>query len=74
VPKQIVDEEVYRRAEHPSSVELNTSGVIPPILPSSILMFPLTIANFMPKALDEHLSVDSIRYLSLGPAWLYNSM
>ena len=59
--------------EHPSSPKLNTSGVIPPIFASSILMFPLTIANFLPKPwLEAHPWVQSVLN-SLGPgALLYN--
>jgi preprotein translocase subunit SecY len=52
---------------------LNTSGVIPPIFASSILMFPLTIANFVPKPwLESNPWVQSLLN-SLGPgALLYN--
>jgi preprotein translocase subunit SecY len=33
-------------------LKINTSGVIPPIFASSILMFPATIAQFLPQAKD----------------------
>ncbi len=33
-------------------LKINTSGVIPPIFASSILMFPATIAQFLPQAHD----------------------
>jgi preprotein translocase subunit SecY len=33
-------------------LKINTSGVIPPIFASSILMFPATIAQFLPAAKD----------------------
>lgn len=36
-------------------LKLNTSGVIPPIFASSILLFPLTITNFMSRS-DTHWS------------------
>jgi preprotein translocase subunit SecY len=71
--KRIVGRKVYGGQSTHLPLKLNTSGVIPPIFASSILMFPLTIANFMPKAwLDAHPWVQSI-FNSLGPgALLYN--
>jgi len=54
-------------------LKVNTSGVIPPIFASSILMFPLTIANFLPGEFKEAYPwVDSL-VESLGPGrWIYN--
>jgi len=71
--KRIVGRKVYGGQSTHLPLKLNTSGVIPPIFASSILMFPLTIANFMPKAwLDAHPWIESI-FNSLGPgALLYN--
>ena len=71
--KRIVGRKVYGGQSTHLPLKLNTSGVIPPIFASSILMFPLTIANFMPKAwLDAHPWMESI-FNSLGPgALLYN--
>ena len=71
--KRIVGRKVYGGQSTHLPLKLNTSGVIPPIFASSILMFPLTIANFMPKAwLDAHPWIQSI-FNSLGPgALLYN--
>ena len=71
--KRIVGRRVYGGQSTHLPLKLNTSGVIPPIFASSILMFPLTIANFMPKPwLDTHPWVQSILH-SLGPgALLYN--
>jgi preprotein translocase subunit SecY len=71
--KRIVGRKVYGGQSTHLPLKLNTSGVIPPIFASSILMFPLTIANFMPKPwLDAHPWVQSILN-SLGPgAFLYN--
>jgi preprotein translocase subunit SecY len=34
-------------------LKINMAGVIPPIFASSILMFPLTITNFLPKSITE---------------------
>ena len=47
-------------------LKINTAGVIPPIFASSILMFPATLANFVPGKLME----DMQRFFS--DAWLYN--
>jgi preprotein translocase subunit SecY len=71
--KRIVGRKVYGGQSTHLPLKLNTSGVIPPIFASSILMFPLTIANFMPKTwLDAHPWIQSI-FNSLGPGQLlYN--
>jgi len=71
--KRIVGRRVYGGQSTHLPLKLNTSGVIPPIFASSILMFPLTIVNFLPKAfLDAHPWVDSI-LKGFGPqALLYN--
>ncbi len=37
-------------------LKVNTSGVIPPIFASSVLMFPATIANFVPISFFESLA------------------
>jgi preprotein translocase subunit SecY len=71
--KRIVGRRVYGGQSTHLPLKLNTSGVIPPIFASSILMFPLTIANFLPKPfLNAHPWVESI-LKSFGPqAILYN--
>jgi len=71
--KRIVGRKVYGGQSTHLPLKLNTSGVIPPIFASSILMFPLTIANFLPKPLLEaHPWIQSV-VNSLGPgALLYN--
>ncbi len=71
--KRIVGRKVYGGQSTHLPLKLNTSGVIPPIFASSILMFPLTIANFMPKPwLDTYPWIQSV-IESLGPgAFLYN--
>src|SRR5512136_1585881 len=51
--KRIVGRRVYGGQSTHLPLKLNTSGVIPPIFASSILMFPLTIVNFLPKPLLE---------------------
>jgi preprotein translocase subunit SecY len=71
--KRIVGRKVYGGQSTHLPLKLNTSGVIPPIFASSILMFPLTIANFVPKpTLEAHPWIQSLLN-SLGPgALLYN--
>jgi preprotein translocase subunit SecY len=71
--KRIVGRKVYGGQSTHLPLKLNTSGVIPPIFASSILMFPLTIANFMPKPwLEVHPWVQTVLY-QLGPGnILYN--
>jgi len=71
--KRIIGRKVYGGQSTHLPLKLNTSGVIPPIFASSILMFPLTIASFLPKPLLESYPwIQSILH-SLGPgALLYN--
>lgn len=45
-------------------IKLNTSGVIPPIFASAILLFPLTILNFLKK--DSPILESIVMYLSHG--------
>jgi preprotein translocase subunit SecY len=71
--KRIVGRKVYGGQSTHLPLKLNTSGVIPPIFASSILMFPLTIANFLPKPLLETYPWIQSVIESLGPgALLYN--
>jgi preprotein translocase subunit SecY len=71
--KRIVGRRVYGGQSTHLPLKLNTSGVIPPIFASSLLMFPLTVANFTSKSwLEAHSWIQSI-LTSLGPgAFLYN--
>jgi preprotein translocase subunit SecY len=71
--KRIVGRKVYGGQSTHLPLKLNTAGVIPAIFASSILMFPLTIASFMPKAwMETYPWIQSILN-SLGPgAILYN--
>lgn len=46
-PKRQVGNKVYAGDSTHLPLKLNTSGVIPPIFASSILLFPMTIVNFM---------------------------
>jgi preprotein translocase subunit SecY len=71
--KRIVGRKVYGGQSTHLPLKLNTSGVIPPIFASSILMFPLTIANFLPKPLlEQYPWIQSVLH-SFGPGQLlYN--
>ncbi|MDP2971023.1 MAG: SecY family transport protein, partial [Deltaproteobacteria bacterium] len=71
--KRIVGRKVYGGQSTHLPLKLNTAGVIPAIFASSILMFPLTIASFMPKALMETYPWIQSILNSLGPdALFYN--
>ena len=45
--KRVVGRKMYGGQSTHLPLKINTSGVIPPIFASSIIMFPTTIANFM---------------------------
>jgi len=45
--KRVVGRRVYGGQSTHLPLKINTSGVIPPIFASSIIMFPVTIANFL---------------------------
>jgi len=46
--KRVVGRKMYGGQSTHLPLKINTSGVIPPIFASSIIMFPATIANFIP--------------------------
>ncbi|MCX7816597.1 MAG: preprotein translocase subunit SecY [Syntrophales bacterium] len=46
--KRIVGRRIYGGQTTHLPLKINTAGVIPPIFASSIIMFPATIANFIP--------------------------
>ncbi|MCM2276572.1 MAG: preprotein translocase subunit SecY [Oligoflexia bacterium] len=48
--KRIVGRKVYGGQNTNLPLKVNTSGVIPPIFASSLIMFPATVANFFPVA------------------------
>ncbi|WP_425104274.1 preprotein translocase subunit SecY [Ancylobacter sp.] len=54
-PKRQVGNKVYEGQSSHLPLKLNTSGVIPPIFASSLLLIPTTVASFMQNS---------------GPAWL----
>lgn len=46
--KRVVGRTVYGGQSSHIPLKINTAGVIPPIFASSLIMFPATIANFLP--------------------------
>ncbi len=72
-PKRVVGRKVYGGQSTHLPLKINTAGVIPPIFASSILMFPLTLAQFIPsEMLEAYPWLDSIMR-SLHPGALaYN--
>ncbi|MEO0258377.1 MAG: preprotein translocase subunit SecY [candidate division WOR-3 bacterium] len=72
-PQRVVGNKVYGNQSTHLPLKVNSSGVIPPIFASSILMFPATVASFVPsEALSKAPILDSIlRSLSPG-SLLYN--
>ena len=45
-PKRQVGQKIFQGASSHLPLKLNTSGVIPPIFASSLLLLPITVANF----------------------------
>ncbi len=71
--KRVVGRKMYGGSSTHLPLRVNTSGVIPPIFASSILMFPLTIANFLPKSLlEQHLWLEKLIGYFSPTAVLYN--
>ncbi len=64
--KRIVGRKMYGGQSTHLPLKINTSGVIPPIFASSIIMFPATIASFIDipwvKNVAEAMTPDSIIY------------
>ena len=71
--KRVVGRKMYGGQSTHLPLKINMAGVIPPIFASSILMFPLTITQFLPKDISEaHPWINAILN-SLGPdRILYN--
>jgi len=61
-PKRQVGNKIYGGDSTHMPLKLNTSGVIPPIFASSLLLFPLTIANFT----NDHSDIMSWLVFHLG--------
>jgi preprotein translocase subunit SecY len=64
--KRVVGRKMFGGQSSHLPLKLNTSGVIPPIFASSILMFPATLANFVDiegvKAIQGYLQPSAITY------------
>ncbi|MEW6077060.1 MAG: preprotein translocase subunit SecY [Thermodesulfobacteriota bacterium] len=54
--KRVVGRRMYGGQSTHLPLKINTSGVIPPIFASSIMMFPATMAGFVPVAFIQNLS------------------
>jgi preprotein translocase subunit SecY len=69
-PKRQIGNKLYAGDNTHLPLKLNTAGVIPPIFASSILLFPLTIANFNSENAPEWLTTLTA-YLGHGqPAYI----
>jgi preprotein translocase subunit SecY len=64
--KRIVGRKMYGGQSTHLPLKINTSGVIPPIFASSVLMFPATIANFAPQGFMKNIA----DYMKPG-SWSY---
>lgn len=82
--KRVTGRKVYGGQSSHLPIKVNTAGVIPPIFASSLLMFPLTIANFyegdLARVLQEWFQPGAITYnvvyfvLILGFAYFYTAV
>jgi preprotein translocase subunit SecY len=66
--KRLVGKRSYAGQSTHLPLKINTSGVIPPIFASSILMFPATIANFVKGGY-----LDELQRFFRFDAWFYNT-
>jgi preprotein translocase subunit SecY len=65
--KRLVGKNTYAGQSTHLPLKINTSGVIPPIFASSLLMFPATLANFIPGGF-----FDSFQSFFQFDSWFYN--
>jgi preprotein translocase subunit SecY len=65
--KRVVGRRVYGGQNTHIPLKINTSGVIPPIFASSIIMFPATVANFF-----DVPWVKTVAGMLMPGHWLYN--
>jgi preprotein translocase subunit SecY len=72
--KRVVGRKMYGGQTTHLPLKVNTAGVIPPIFASSIIMFPATIANFIPhpwmKAIADALVPGRVGYEMLYVAFI----
>ncbi len=73
--KRMVGRKMYGGQSTHLPLKINTSGVIPPIFASSIIMFPATIANFINipwvKAISSSLTPGGLFYSILYVAFIF---
>ncbi|MCX7822689.1 MAG: preprotein translocase subunit SecY [Syntrophobacterales bacterium] len=55
--RRVVGRRVYGGQSTHIPLKINTSGVIPPIFASSLIMFPATIANFVPHPVIQTVAM-----------------
>jgi preprotein translocase subunit SecY len=65
-PKRQVGTKIYGGDATHMPLKLNTAGVIPPIFASSLLLFPVTIANFSSTVSDSDIMSNVAFYLGHG--------
>jgi len=71
--KRVVGRRMYGGSSTHLPLKINTSGVIPPIFASSILMFPLTIADFLLKdQMEKHVWLEKLVAQFYPTELLYN--
>ncbi|RJO73240.1 MAG: preprotein translocase subunit SecY [Myxococcales bacterium] len=67
--KRVVGRKVYGGQSTHLPLKVNTSGVIPPIFASSIIMFPATMANFI-----DHPWMNAFKDAMNPGNWVYNAL
>ena len=67
-PRRQVGNKIYEGDTSHMPMKINTSGVIPPIFASSLLLFPLTIVNFTKGAMNDESGIleSIVSYLRHG--------
>lgn len=71
-PKRQVGNQMAAAQQNHIPLKLNTSGVIPPIFASSLLLLPLTIVNFSGAASDGGIMSQLVAWLQHGqPLYMF---
>lgn len=66
--KRVVGRKMYGGQSTHLPLKLNMSGVIPPIFASSLIMFPATIAQFMPNEIVNRIAQE------LSQGWVHDAL
>lgn len=69
-PKRQIGNKIYKGESSHLPLKLNTAGVIPPIFASSLLLFPLTIANFITEKSNSFLEVITLHLAHGKPIYI----